>query len=665
MCCLFARPPGKSRRTGRTGVEARSTTTRDERDGFAELYREHRAPLYAFCLARTRDPVLAEDIVQDAFAEAFALRSRFDDRRPFWPWLASIAARRCIDAYRRRAYARSQLAHMAPPGPADLDPTATAALDHMALARIDRLVAELPTRQRLALWLSAVEGRSYADIAAALGTSVGTVKMLVLRARRTAREAGTRVLGGLGVTLRSLHRRQQALGLWDGTWWASLQSLSAQTAPAAMVIVALAAAIGPMGRATGTTPATAGDGAQEPVAFVGTAVEAPSPGTRPDAVPSSRSATGSVEHAAHQAAAPLLYQPTDAPDDVSGYSLAVSPSYEEDHTIFASMSVPAGHGPAPLLVSRDGGASWTSLFPRGLLGGARLLLPPAYPRDNRIFAVDAGALRVSHDGGRSFETLVALPAIQDIAVSPVYERGDRAMLLVAGGQVFEFREGHAALHPLALPLAPAGHLIVSARYALGYPADPTILLGSQEKRVAGGRAWVHRCRRDAPGTLHHCTSHPFPWFDGGGMTLLVSPRAQPGLVYVGGNPGRYAYVSTDEGRTFRQVVTDPHVLVVGMDAIPSPTGTSAVMARWRSVYDPVRRTWSRGPSLMRTGDGGGTWAPLPVELAGFEEHFDVRAVAVTPTGRIVALGAGRGIVCSVDDGATWGWGCPRAEASSR
>jgi DNA-directed RNA polymerase specialized sigma24 family protein len=41
----------------------------------------------------------------------------------------------------------------------------------------------LPERQRAALWLSAVEGLSYAEVAASLETSEKSVKALVHRAR--------------------------------------------------------------------------------------------------------------------------------------------------------------------------------------------------------------------------------------------------------------------------------------------------------------------------------------------------------------------------------------------------------------------------------------------------------------------------------------------------
>ena len=50
---------------------------------------------------------------------------------------------------------------------------------------VDGFLTELPERQRSALWLSAVEGNSYAEIAEILETSTQSVKSLIHRARAT------------------------------------------------------------------------------------------------------------------------------------------------------------------------------------------------------------------------------------------------------------------------------------------------------------------------------------------------------------------------------------------------------------------------------------------------------------------------------------------------
>src|SRR2546425_6373606 len=43
---------------------------------------------------------LADDVAQDAFERAFAALSRFDERRPFGPWLHRIVVNRCLDLLR-------------------------------------------------------------------------------------------------------------------------------------------------------------------------------------------------------------------------------------------------------------------------------------------------------------------------------------------------------------------------------------------------------------------------------------------------------------------------------------------------------------------------------------------------------------------------------------
>jgi RNA polymerase sigma-70 factor (ECF subfamily) len=63
-------------------------------------------------------------------------------------------------------------------------PSALSVLEtRRTVSRLDAELSELPERQRSALWLAAVEGHSYEEIAEVLETSVASVKSLVHRAR--------------------------------------------------------------------------------------------------------------------------------------------------------------------------------------------------------------------------------------------------------------------------------------------------------------------------------------------------------------------------------------------------------------------------------------------------------------------------------------------------
>jgi RNA polymerase sigma-70 factor (ECF subfamily) len=152
----------------------------DER-AFAELVARHRQPLLRY-VSRRFDADLAEDAVQEALLSAH--RALLTGTRPadLRAWLCTIAWRRALDLARRE---RDSL-------PLGNDVAATAASEPEAraiqaneLGRVVAAFAELPERQRAALRLSALEGRSLEEIGDALHVAPDTAKSLVARSRRT------------------------------------------------------------------------------------------------------------------------------------------------------------------------------------------------------------------------------------------------------------------------------------------------------------------------------------------------------------------------------------------------------------------------------------------------------------------------------------------------
>src|SRR5256885_4165630 len=70
------------------------------RDAAAELFARHWRPAWRAAFAVTGRREMADDVAQDAFERAFAALSRFDERRPFAPWLHRIVVNRCLDLLR-------------------------------------------------------------------------------------------------------------------------------------------------------------------------------------------------------------------------------------------------------------------------------------------------------------------------------------------------------------------------------------------------------------------------------------------------------------------------------------------------------------------------------------------------------------------------------------
>jgi RNA polymerase sigma-70 factor (ECF subfamily) len=152
----------------------------DAKDGrFAELYRGHAADVYRYSLALVRDPLDAEDVTQATFLNALEAYDEHPPRKP-GPWLIAIARNICFERF-RQALRRPQLV------PLHEVPATTA---HETGPRAGDVVAALrgvPRRQRAVLVLDGLEGRSRAEIAAALGIGEATVSGLLARGRNNLR----------------------------------------------------------------------------------------------------------------------------------------------------------------------------------------------------------------------------------------------------------------------------------------------------------------------------------------------------------------------------------------------------------------------------------------------------------------------------------------------
>jgi RNA polymerase sigma-70 factor (ECF subfamily) len=153
---------------------------------FDALFERWSRPLLRYLERMVREPAAAEELVQEAFLRVYRARDRYVPDARFSTWLYRIATNLALNELRRphrRDPHDSLDAEQAPVLP---DPTpATDDVVHARLRarRLEVALEELPERQRAALWLTAVEGLSYAQVADSLEVSESAVKALVHRAR--------------------------------------------------------------------------------------------------------------------------------------------------------------------------------------------------------------------------------------------------------------------------------------------------------------------------------------------------------------------------------------------------------------------------------------------------------------------------------------------------
>lgn len=164
-----------------------------DRAAFEMLVRRYKEPLYRFVRRYVGQADDAYDVLQDSFVSAWTALYRYDPKRPFAPWLRRIALNKCRDFGRRRAV-RRMLLHLVAAEAPQLAATETETADEEAqaserLRRLDRAVAELPSRYKEPLLLTAIEGLSHDAAAEILGISAKAVEMRVYRGRQRLRDA--------------------------------------------------------------------------------------------------------------------------------------------------------------------------------------------------------------------------------------------------------------------------------------------------------------------------------------------------------------------------------------------------------------------------------------------------------------------------------------------
>ena len=153
---------------------------------FGELYRRRRGDVYRFALHMTGSRAAAEDVAQDAFLAVMRSAARYDaSRATAISWLCGIA-RNCVRQRLDRERPFQPLASLA--GRADAEPAAQSdPLGELELAegieRLRRMVLSLPVPYREAVVLCDLQELSYAEAAAAMRCSVGTVRSRLHRGR--------------------------------------------------------------------------------------------------------------------------------------------------------------------------------------------------------------------------------------------------------------------------------------------------------------------------------------------------------------------------------------------------------------------------------------------------------------------------------------------------
>lgn len=154
-----------------------------DRDAFERLYRATSSKLFGVCLRVVPDRAEAEDVLQEVYATVWRKAMQFDAARASAiTWLAMIARNKAIDRLRStpagvRA-APMELAEAVPdPSASPLDGAESSDEN----ARLARCMERLDGDRRELVRTAFFEGVTYEELAARIGSPLGTVKSWIRR----------------------------------------------------------------------------------------------------------------------------------------------------------------------------------------------------------------------------------------------------------------------------------------------------------------------------------------------------------------------------------------------------------------------------------------------------------------------------------------------------
>ncbi|SHJ60658.1 RNA polymerase sigma-70 factor, ECF subfamily [Maribacter aquivivus] len=146
------------------------------------LYRAYATTLYGICLKYSKSKSQAEDTLHDSFMTIYDKIGQFKNKGSFEGWMKRITVNTALQKYRKQEYLNVVTDNT------EEEVTVDNVYDDISLQTLLGYIQELPNKYRATFNLYVLDGYTHKEISELLGTTIGTSKSNLARARALLKE---------------------------------------------------------------------------------------------------------------------------------------------------------------------------------------------------------------------------------------------------------------------------------------------------------------------------------------------------------------------------------------------------------------------------------------------------------------------------------------------